>query len=105
MPKPLQLTPEEIAAMFGDEPWRSAFPPVLTLEQFARLMQVSVRTAKSWIASGDFDGATTRMGKHRRILRDRALRIAFGRARTRPRCRSSSNTSSPTTGHPHETTE
>jgi hypothetical protein len=85
MPKPLQLTPEEIGVAFGDERWAARFPPVLSLAQFAALFQVSARTAKAWIASGDFEGATTRMGKHRRVWRDRAVRIAFGRARTRPR--------------------
>lgn len=77
--------PEEVNAAFGDERWAARFPPVLTLAQFADLFQVSVRTAKAWVASGDFDGATTRTGKHRRFWRDRAVRIAFGRARTRPR--------------------
>ena len=87
MPKPLQLTPEEINAAFGDEAWRSAFPPILTLTQFARLFQVSARTAKFWIASGDFAGATTRTGKHRRIWRERAIRFAFARNRTRSRAK------------------
>src|SRR4051812_48979829 len=100
MPKPLQLTPEEIAAAFGDEPWRSRFPPVLTLKQFAELFQVSTRTAKSWIANGDFDGATTRMGKHRRVWRDRALRSAFGRVRTRPRAKSPAQGPTDLTGEP-----
>src|SRR4051794_9601689 len=98
MPKPLQLTPDEIAAAFADECWRARFPPVLTLKQFAALFQVSTRTAKFWIASGAFEGAPPRTGKHRRIWRDRALRIAFGRARTRPR------TKSPPTQSGNETT-
>lgn len=85
MPRPTNLSPDEIRQAFADEAWRSRFPPVLTLGQFADLFAVSVRTAKFWIASGDFDGATTRAGKHRRIWRDRAIQLAFARRRTRPR--------------------
>ena len=85
MPRPLCLTPEEIALAFQAEAWRSQFPPVLTLTQFADLFQVKLRTVKAWISSGDFDGATSRMGKHRRIWRDRAVQIAFSRRRTKPR--------------------
>ena len=85
MPRPLRISPEEIALSFQSAAMQLAFPPVLTLQQFAKLFSVSERTAKSWISSGDFDGATTRMGKHRRIFRDRAIHIAFSRSRTTPR--------------------
>lgn len=85
MARPAALSLDEIRQAFADEAWRSLYPPVLTLQQFASLFSVSVRTAKSWIASGDFAGATTRAGKHRRIWRDRAVLIAFGRNRTKPR--------------------
>jgi hypothetical protein len=87
MPKPQQLIPEEIAAGFAAEPWASKFPPILSIAQFAELFRVSQSTAKFWLGSGDFAGATTRIGKHRRIWRDRAIRIAFGRAATRPRAK------------------
>lgn len=85
MPRPTNLTLDEIRQAFATEPWSSQFPPNLTLQQFAALFSVSVRTAKSWIAAGDFEGATTRAGKHRRIWRDRALQMAYGRRRTKPR--------------------
>ena len=85
MPKPTNLSPDEIRQDFADEPWSSRFPPVLTLHQFADLFSVAVRTAKFWIASGDFEGATTRIGKHRRVWRDRAIQMAFARRRTKPR--------------------
>ncbi len=85
MPRPTNISPDEIRQAFADEAWRSLYPPVLTLQQFASLFSVSVRTAKSWIASGDFEGATTRAGNHRRIWRNRAIQMAFGRRRTKPR--------------------
>ncbi|MDB5324144.1 MAG: hypothetical protein JWN40_5775 [Phycisphaerales bacterium] len=85
MPKPLQISSEEIAAAYADPASAAHCPPILTLSQFAALFQVSLRTVKSWIASGDFQGATTRAGKHRRIWRDRAIQIAFSRMRTRAR--------------------
>jgi hypothetical protein len=85
MPRPLRLSPEEIAAAFAEEAVRDRFPPILRIDQFAELFQVSVRTAKEWLGRGDFNGATTRIGKHRRIWRDRAVQIAFSRDRTRPR--------------------
>jgi hypothetical protein len=83
MPRALQLTPQEIAFAFADETGRATFPPILTIDQLARLFQVSVRTAKHWIASGHFAGATTKIGKCRRIFRDRAVQIAFSRERTK----------------------
>jgi len=85
MPRPLHISAEEIARSFQSEAMQLAFPPVLTLQQFAQLFSVSVRTVKSWIANGDFKGATTRQGKHRRLFRDRAIEIAFSRDRTAPR--------------------
>ena len=91
MAKMPRLTPQEIALSFQDETTRALFPPILTLGQFAALFQIVPRTAKHWIASGDFAGATTRAGKHRRIWRDRAIQIAFGRERTAPRRRKQPN--------------
>jgi hypothetical protein len=85
MPRPLALSLDEIALAFRDEATAAQFPPLLTVLQFARLFQVSERTAKHWLGSGDFAGATTRVGKHRRVWRDRAVQIAFARARTKPR--------------------
>jgi len=69
MPRPLKISSEEIALAFSDDASRLAFPPILSLPQFAKLFGVSVRTVKAWIAAGDFDGATTRAGKHRRVCR------------------------------------
>lgn len=85
MASPRRLDSSEVASAFDSEDLRRRFPPVLSLRQFADLFQVSVRTAKHWIATGDFKGATTRAGKHRRIWRDLALQIAFSRERTAPR--------------------
>ena len=85
MPRPLRISPEEIALAFQGEAMSARFPPLLTIPQFADLFQISLRTAKEWLGRGDFRGATTKIGKHRRIWRERAIQIAFARDCTRPR--------------------
>lgn len=75
MPGPSVTRSISRAAFEG--PLGAQFPPVLTVPQFAALMQVPVRTAKSWIQKGYLDGVTRRMGKHRRIWRDLAIERCF----------------------------
>lgn len=96
MPRPTLIQTEEIASAFVVAGWGDRFPPVLTIQQSAQLFQVSPRTFKHWLAQGYFKGATTRIGKHRRIWRDRAIQMAFGRERTRPQNAFSES------GGPHE---
>jgi excisionase family DNA binding protein len=83
MARPARLTPEEISIAFRDEQSRASFPPVLTVEQFANLFSISINTAYDWISKGRLDGATTRIGKHRRIWRDRAIERLFNRGQPR----------------------
>jgi len=73
MPRPLPISATEIATAFAAEPWASQFPPVLTIVQFARMMQVSRRTVFQWLAADILKNATFCVGRQRRILRDRAL--------------------------------
>ena len=100
MPRPIKLSLDEITPAFAAEPWATQYPPILTLQQFAKLFGVSTRTARSWISAGDFDGATTRVGKHRRIWRDRAIQIAFGR--TTPKARNHDHHSLSKGEHPND---
>ena len=74
-----RLKIDQISAAFTDEAMRSAFPPILSPEQFAKLWGVSRSTIYWWISQGLFAGAVTRVGKHRRIWRDRAIEILFNR--------------------------
>lgn len=85
MPKPLAITSQEISQCFAEPKIAAEFPPILTIEQAAALFQVSPRTLKLYIAQGLFQRATTKIGRHRRIFRDRAVEIIFSRGHTRPR--------------------
>ena len=55
------------------------YPPILSPEQFAELFGISVSTTYFWISKGLLKGATTIVGKHRRIWRNRAIEILFNR--------------------------
>lgn len=79
MARPQRLTTEEIQSAFKEQAVRVQFPPILTVEQFAELFQVSVSTTYFWIAQGLLKGAVTKVGKHRRIWRDRAIEMLFNR--------------------------
>lgn len=51
--------------------------PVLTPNQLAELLGLSVKTIYEWIAKGRLDGAYRNRGKHNLIWRDRAIAIIF----------------------------
>jgi hypothetical protein len=75
MPRPRGITTEEIQAEFSDPATAASYPPLMTYAQCAQLFQVSVRTLKQWIAQGKFDGATQKIGKHRRFLRNKTIQL------------------------------
>jgi excisionase family DNA binding protein len=77
MPRSERLSPEEIDLAFRDEKVRAQFPPILTPPQCAAMLSVSVSTLYLWIADGRLKGAVTKIGKHRRIFRNRAIEILF----------------------------
>ena len=79
MARPERLTSDEIQLAFTEEAMRTAFPPILSPEQLAQLFGVSISTIYLWIADGRFAGAVTKIGKHRRIWRNRAIEILFNR--------------------------
>jgi excisionase family DNA binding protein len=83
MARPQRLTSDEIRIAFNDEAMRTAFPPILSPEQFARLWGVSRSTIYLWISQGRFAGAVTRTGKHQRIWRDVAIYILFNKGKPR----------------------
>ena len=57
----------------------STRPSLCPLEQFAKLFDISVSTTYFWISKGLLKGAVTKVGKHRRIWRNRAIEIIFNR--------------------------
>jgi excisionase family DNA binding protein len=82
MGRPERLNIDQIAAAFSDEAMRKMFPPIMSPQQFADLLGVSRSSIYLWISQGLFAGAVTRIGKHRRIWRDRAIQILFSRGNT-----------------------
>jgi excisionase family DNA binding protein len=51
--------------------------PILSTQQLAELLNLSVKTIYEWIAKGRLDGAFRKRGKHNLIWRDRALKVLF----------------------------
>jgi excisionase family DNA binding protein len=79
MARTQRLTSDEIQLAFDDKAMQAQFPPVLSPEQFAQLFGISVSTTYFWISQGLLKGAVTKVGKHRRIWRNRAIEILFNR--------------------------
>ncbi|MDZ4683444.1 MAG: helix-turn-helix domain-containing protein [Planctomycetaceae bacterium] len=73
----LGLASAEIAAAFNDTDWGTRFPPVLTVEQAAELLQVPKATIYDWSSRKLLGGCARRVGKHLRIFRDRLLDTIF----------------------------
>jgi excisionase family DNA binding protein len=73
----LNLKPAEIAASFEGGDWAKLFPPVLTMDQAAALLQISKDTLYAWRSQGRLNGCSRRVGKHVRIYRDRLLTTVF----------------------------
>jgi excisionase family DNA binding protein len=68
-----RFTGKELAAMFADPVWAERFPPILSPNQAAELLQVPKLTIYDWSSRGLLDGCKFRAGKHLRLIRDRLL--------------------------------
>ena len=73
----LKLSDKEIAASFGDSAWAVKFPPVLSIQQAAELLQVPLATLYAWRSRGLLKSCSRKMGKHVRFFRDRLIRLLF----------------------------
>ena len=73
----LALTAKEVAATFDAVNWANRFPPVLSVDQAAELLQVPKSTIYDWSSRGLLRGCGRRAGKHLRIFRDRLLQKVF----------------------------
>ncbi|MHC4066095.1 MAG: helix-turn-helix domain-containing protein [Planctomycetota bacterium] len=73
----LKFSHAEMAQAF-DGPWGEAYPPILTVEQAARLAGVPVKTIYDWKSRGLLRECAARRGKRLRIYRDRFVRFLFG---------------------------
>ena len=74
---PLNLTPKEITAAFGHPDAAAKFPPVLSIDQAAELLQVPKATLYDWSSRGLLSGCSRRAGKRRLFWRDRLLHKIF----------------------------
>lgn len=80
MPRPLPglgQTPDEIAAAFANEDWQRRYPPVLTVDQAAELLQVSKKTLYDWSSRRLLTRCSRRVGRHLRFFRDRLIDVIF----------------------------
>ncbi|MCE9560840.1 MAG: helix-turn-helix domain-containing protein [Planctomycetes bacterium] len=59
--------------MFVDPVWATKFPPFLTVEMAAELVQVPKQTIYTWSSQGLLGGCSCRAGKYLRILRDKFI--------------------------------
>jgi hypothetical protein len=73
----LKLTAKEAAALFADTSWAARFPPVLSVNQVAELLQIPKQTIYDWSSRGLLGGCTFRAGKYLRFLRDCLLRRLY----------------------------
>jgi excisionase family DNA binding protein len=73
-----ELTAQEIQSLFVEPNWAQRFPPILSTEQAADLLQLPVGTIYDWRSRGQLNGCCKKVGKHLRFLRDRLIAQVFG---------------------------
>lgn len=73
----LGLSPKEITDAFDDPNWAEIYPPILSTDQAAALLQIPKNTLYAWSSSGLLKGCGRRMGKHLRFFRNRLLAHLF----------------------------
>jgi excisionase family DNA binding protein len=75
--KKLNLTNNDIQQAFAASDWAVRFPPLLTVDQAAALVQVPKATIYDWSSRGLLQGCGRRVGKHLRLWRDKLLLKIF----------------------------
>jgi excisionase family DNA binding protein len=74
-----KLTAAELAAPFQDPAWGNRFPPVLTCDQAAELLQIPKQTIYDWHSRGLLAGCCRKIGKHLRFFRPHLLTLVFNK--------------------------
>ena len=74
--KKCKLSREEIARPF-EGPDGAPFPPILSPDRVAELLDLSPKTIYLWMAAGRLDGAFRKRGKHCLFWRDRVIDLIF----------------------------
>ena len=69
----LKITHEEVTNAFSIGDWAIKYPPLLTIDQAAELLDVPKATLYQWRSEGRLTGTVQRVGKHLRFFRDRLL--------------------------------
>ena len=72
-----KLADKEVSLAFSDPIWAERFPPVLTVDQAANLLQVPKATIYDWSSRGLLRGCGRKVGKHLRLFRDRLVKRVF----------------------------
>jgi excisionase family DNA binding protein len=72
-----KISTREMASLFADPHWAARFPPLLTPDQAAELLQVPKQTVYDWSSRGLLAGCKAKVGKHLRLMRDRLIRKIF----------------------------
>ncbi|MCA9032133.1 MAG: helix-turn-helix domain-containing protein [Planctomycetaceae bacterium] len=73
----IKLSDDEIQAAFAAGRWAEEYPPVLTIDQVAKLLQVPKATIYDWRSRGLLEKCSHKVGKHVRFFRDRLLKHVF----------------------------
>ena len=77
---PLALTTQELSRAFADPRWAERYPPILSIEQAADLLQLPVETLRGWRSRGLLNSCSRRVGKRVRLFRDRLVTWYFNDA-------------------------
>ena len=75
----LTLQPRELAAAFDTADWGTRFPPVLSVNQAAELLQIPKSTIYDWSSRGLLKGCSRRVGKRLLFWRDRLIDKVFNK--------------------------
>ncbi|MCE5328051.1 MAG: helix-turn-helix domain-containing protein [Planctomycetaceae bacterium] len=74
----IRLLPDELASGFVG-PWGQKFPPLLTVEQAAELLQVSVNSMYHLRSEGRLDGTFSKVAGKLRFHREKLFRLVCER--------------------------
>lgn len=69
------LTNEELREMFQGR--ETECPPILSVEQAAKLANIPIKTLYDWSSRGLLDGCASRCGRRLRINRNRFVQFLF----------------------------
>lgn len=71
--KTLKITQKEVTQAFSVGDWGIRYPPLLSIDQAADLLQVPKATLYQWRSGGRLIGCVQRVGKRLCFFRDRLI--------------------------------